>query len=579
MSFLLRFRTAFGAARPEFVRVTRRALRARGLAWGTMARRKKEKERAPAPAGRHAHLDFVAGAALCLALAAWLNFSHGRIADTDSFYHYRHAWVYATEGLTHADFPWTRFSVIRTLAADLWYGLHVLMIPLTWMSNPVAALKLGSFLTTASALILFYVAQRRAGAAWPLLGTFVFLFATADLLYRATMLRPHPISLGLTLLVFADLIAEPIPSGRGRPLRLMAAAAAIAWLHLAVAWLPLMVLAVVVAVRAVRRARVDVAGAAAVGAGVVIGWLLRPHAWAALKLAYIQVAYLSLQHQGHVPLRFGRELTPFHYTELHKQLPGLLLLLAVGLLVLAALWRKMDPGIGVWTSLVLWPIFFVLAFTVFRRANEVMVAFAVTFLGLLAVRVRHALGEGGPLRGVLATWPGTLAALALAIGLLIMPVMTLARFFVFLPNAFDPDRFRAASAWIAEHSAPGDVVFSADWDRFGQLFFWNPKSHYIHGMDPIFMYAYDPKLYWKSHYIAEDKVTSFTCGDIRCNAAVGEDMLTVLQRDFQASFVLLEYGRNPKLIAYLDKAPGFQRVFDTSYEVVFRVSTARIAER
>ena len=472
--------------------------------------------RRPPPSAR---VDVAAAIALCLALAAWLNFSHGRITDTDSFYHYRHAWVYATEGLAHADFPWTRFSVIRTFAADLWYGLHVVMIPLTWMSDAVAALKLGSFLTTSAALILFYVAQRRAGAAWPLLGTLVFLFATADLLYRATMLRPHPISLGLTLLVFADLAADPVPRGRARLIRLAAAAALVAWLHLAVAWLPVMVLVVATVVRVVRRTPADAAGGAAVLAGLAAGWLLRPHAWGALKLAYIQVAYLSLQHQGEVPLRFGRELTPFHYTELHKQLPGLLLLLAVGLVVLAASVRKkVDLGTGVWTSLALWPVFFVLAFTVFRRANEVMVAFAVTFLGLLGARARRALTDGGPLRAAASSWPATAAAVAVAVGLLIMPAMTLARFFVFLPNAFDPERFRAASAWVQENSAPGDVVFSADWDRFGQLFFWNPKSHYIHGMDPIFMYAHDPKLYWKSHYLAIVKVSSFTCGEIPCSA-------------------------------------------------------------
>jgi hypothetical protein len=532
-----------------------------------MARRQKKEQRP-----RSARVDLAAAIAVCLALAAWLNFSHGRITDTDSFYHYRHAWVYATEGLTHAAFPWTQFSVIRTMAADLWYGLHVLMIPLTWMGDPVAALKLGSFLTTAAALILFYVAQRRAGAAWPLLGTLVFLFATADLLYRATMLRPHPLSLGLTLLIFADLTRDPIPPGRARLVLLAAAAAAAAWLHLAVAWLPMMVLGVAAAVRLLRRSAPDLTGAAAVLGGAAIGWLLRPHAWAALKLAYIQVAYLSAQHQGEVPLRFGRELTPFHYSELHKQLPGLLILLCVGLLVLAALWRKVDLGTGVWTALALWPVFFVLAFTVFRRANEVMVAFAVTFLGLLAARARSELRDGGMLRPAASSWPATAAGLAVIVALLIMPVMTLARFFVFLPNAFDPERFRAASAWLQENSAPGEVVFSADWDRFGHLFFWNPKNHYIHGMDPIFMYAHDPKLYWKSHYLAVDKVTSFTCGEIPCSARVGEDTRTVLHRDFRASFVLLEHGRNPSLIAYLATAPGFVKAFETAHEVVFRVS-------
>ena len=539
-----------------------------------MARRKRDRVRPAAPAaGGRRGLDGLAAVVVCLVLAAYFNFSHGRVTDLDSFYHHRHAWVYATEGLAYADFPWTRFSMIRTLAADLWYGLHVLMIPLTWMGDPVAALKLGSFVSMSTALILFYLGQRRVGAAWPLLGTLVFLFATADLLYRITMLRPHPLSLGLTVVLFADLAADPPGRDRARLLRLAAGAALLAWLHLAVAWLPLLLVAATAGVRRVRRTPVDLAGAGAVAAGVVLGWVMRPHAWGALKLAFIQVAYLSAQHQGRVPLRFGRELTPFHYSELHKQLLGLMLVLAVGVAVLVVLRRRrVDLGTGVWASLVVWPVFFVLSFTVFRRANEVMVAFAVTFLGLLAARARAAAGEAGLGRQALGSWPGTVAALVVIVGLILMPVKTLYRFGVFIPNAFDPERFRATSAWIASNSAPGEIVFNADWDRFGQLFFWNPRNHYIHGMDPIFMYAYDRSLYWKSHYLSMDLVTSFTCGDVKCSSQVGEDTRTVLRRDFQASFILVERGRNPSLLAYLVRAPGFAKVFETEHEVLFRIA-------
>jgi hypothetical protein len=543
-----------------------------------MARRRRERDRpavrsadpGPGAAARRFD-DDAASVMLLIVLAAAVNYCHPRITDPDSFYHLRHAWLYATEGLTHTEFPWTQFSVIRTLAADLWYGLHVLMIPLTWMADPIAALKLGSFLTTTAALLLFYVAQRRAGAAWPLAGTLVFLFATADLLYRITMLRPHPISLSLTVLAFADLTVDPPDRERARLLRLAIAGALVAWLHLAVAWLPLLVAAAAAVARWGRRQPLDLHGPAALTGGVIAGALLRPHAWGALKLAYIQVAYLSLQHQGRVPLRFGFELRPLHWSELYKQLIGLMLLQAVALVGFVVLRRRrVDLGTGAWCSLMVWPVFFILAFVVFRRANEVMVAFAVTFIGLVAARARAAV-SGGLLRHALATGGSTAATLFVVLGLLIMPVTTLRRFSIFLPNAFDPDRFREVSAWVAAHSAPGEIVFSADWDRFGQLFYWNPRSFYIHGMDPIFMYAYDHSLYWKSHFLSYDLVTSFTCGDVQCNSQVGENTHTVLRRDFHASFILVERGRNPKLLAWLASAPGFAKVFETEYEVLFRV--------
>jgi hypothetical protein len=287
----------------------------------------------------------------------------------------------------------------------------------------------------------------------------------------------------------------------------------------------------------------------------------------------IQVAYLSLQHQREVPLRFGRELTPFHYTELHKQLLGLLLLLAVALARLVVLRaRRVALDVATWSSLAIWPVFFLLSFTVFRRANEVMVAFAVTFIGLVAAHVRRSLGEGGWARAVVGSTGGAVAATAVAAALIVMPVKTLARFSLFMPNAFDPERFHAVGDWLRENSAPGEVVFNADWDRFGQLVFWNPHNDYIHGMDPIFLYAYDPGLYWKSHFLSVDRVTSFTCAQVRCNEALGEDTHTVLKRDFQASYVLVERARNPSLLKWLLGAPGFTKVFETADEVLFRIT-------
>ena len=541
-----------------------------------MARSRKAKSgassRPQGAAAASSRLDAVFPWLVCLVLAAALNLSHDRVTDPDSFYHWRHAQLYAERGLTYADFPWTQFSVIRTRAADLWYGMHVVMIPLTWMADAVAALKLGSVISTATALVLFYVAQRRLRTAWPLLGTLVFAGATADLLYRITMLRPHPISLSLTLLVFAELVTEATPSDRSRWLRLAAGSALIAWLHLAVAWLPVFVAGVVAAVRLARRGGLDVGGATAVVAGAVVGWLLRPHPWGALELAYIQVAYLTLQQQSDLPLRFGNELRPLHVSELYKQLPGLMVLLAAGLAVCAGLRRRgAELGTAIVASLVLWPIFFGLAFVVFRRANEIMVAFAVTFLGLVAARARAALPERGLWRTAMGSGAGTAVATAVVIGLLIMPVTTLRRFALFLPNAYDPYRFRAVGEWLQRNSAPGEIVFNADWDRFGYLVFWNPRNHYIHGMDPIFMYAYDAGLYWKSHYLAADQVTAHTYAGAPGTRAVREDTHTVLAKDFRASYVVVEPSRAPGLAAYLASAPGFEKVFATERESLFRV--------
>src|SRR5438874_6119855 len=75
-----------------------------------------------------------------------------RVVDADAFYHLKHAWVYRTGGLLQTAFPWTQYSAIRREAADLWYGFHVLLLPLTF-GDLVTGLRVGAFLVTVTALL------------------------------------------------------------------------------------------------------------------------------------------------------------------------------------------------------------------------------------------------------------------------------------------------------------------------------------------------------------------------------------------------------------------------------------------
>ena len=90
-------------------------------------------------------------------------------------------------------------------------------------------------------------------------------------------------------------------------------------------------------------------------------------------------------------------------------------------------------------------------------------------------------------------------------------------------------------------------------------------------MDPIFEYSFKPELYWKTHFLAIDAGTAFTCGMIRCTAEQTEDTYKVLKNDFRASYIVVEKLRNPKLLQYLQSFVGYQKVFDNNAQTVFRI--------
>ncbi len=249
------------------------------------------------------------------------------VSDGDSFYHLRHAWVYRTQGIFDSSFPWAQYSAVRTYAADLWYGFHILTIPLTFAEPLLAGMYLGAFLITITSLWLAFLAFRRLRVRWPLFWVFFLALITSDVLYRLTMLRPHPLSLSVLLLLFAYLVTE---KSRGSQATIFLLAAVFSWNHIALIWLPVLVVGVVTLVRLLHRQLPEWGKLAAFFPGLALGILLRPHPGGALHLAYIQVVKLMVEKQGELPLRFGIELLPFYLDQLRRSVHSAVDLVAPG---------------------------------------------------------------------------------------------------------------------------------------------------------------------------------------------------------------------------------------------------------
>lgn len=496
-------------------------------------------------------------------VAAVFNFSYDGVPDTDSFYHIRHAWLYRTQGILENSFPWAQYSAIRHYAADIWYGFHILLLPLTYFSDFISAVKIGGFFVTLISLFFLFAAISRLRIKWPLLWVLLFYFAAADPMFRLTMLRPHAISLALGLLIFAYLVKVDGFPDRNDAVILFFLSAAFSWIHLSLAWTPILTAGIIGLVRFLKKQPIDWLHAAGIGLGLITGWLLRPAPIGAAKLAFIQVVQLMLEKSRGLPLRFGRELTPFVWENFFDQLlPLAILLIIAAALVFWLFSRKINISDSVWASMILTAIFSYLTFGVARRSSEILVGFAVIFLGLVFTHYRSF---------VTSSEAKSLLTIVLAIVLIYMPVKSIYRFQTYIRNAFEPHRFQETSLWLKNNTRPGAIVFNIHWDRFAQLFFWNWDNYYINGMDPIFQYAFSPELYWKTHFLAIDQATAVTCGEIRCTAEAAEDTVSVLKNDFKASYIVIENRRNPKLYKYVNSHPKFQKSFETADETVFKI--------
>lgn len=498
-----------------------------------------------------------------LAIHGWLN---GNVADADSFYHIRHSWIYRTTGLFQTDFPWTQYSTINQYSSDIWYGFHILILPFTYFKNLVDGITTGAVFITIATLSLFWLALKRLRVRWPIVWLAIFTFASPDFLYRLIMLRPHAISLGLALVIFAYLTTTTAKKDK---IILFILSAAFSWIHLSLSWLPILIFLIVAAIRLIKKEWLVWKDGLAVALGLLAGLILRPNFIGAAKLAYIQVFQLLLEKGASLPLRFGRELSPFVWENFVDQLiPITLLIVSAGVIVLWLKIKGRRPGAAVSASLILCVIFYILSFVLARRSNDVFVGFAALFLGIFTTDYWFSIPKEK-----LKRWQSQLSL----VGILLIAVLsamfikTLYRLDGYVVNSFNPSGLKEVSAWLEKNTKPQEIVFNIHWDRFAQLFFWNYSNYYINGMDPIFEYSYDSSLYWKTHFFATDSATTFTCGKIRCTEEEVEKTNQVLKQDFKASYLVIEKMRSPKFYKYLESAPEFNKAFETPTEAIFKI--------
>ena len=475
---------------------------------------------------------------LCLSLlaAVSLHFNSDYIPDPDIFYHFRHAEIYGSAGgIFGADFPWVRYSVISKFSSDIWYGFHLLVIPFTWAGDPIFGLRLAGIFITWVFLVSFYIAcshlDIKPAPFWP----FFILFSSPFLLYRLAMQRPHVLSLGLDISLFAFLAA-------GNIWGVFFAGWASTFLHLGLFWVSFLILGAFAVIKLLGEKEFPWRECLALTGGVLVGWVLRPNPLGAVKIAYIQVFQLTLEKFSGAPLNFGSELTPLRFTGRSNFWLFTLVWLCMLLFFFWRVFTKHAPLSNYTRTLLLASgslsiMFFLMSVFFARRAFDFCSSFGVIFIGLVFSNFLYR---------------KQLARIALIVVFIIMAAYSFhQRNQALNAIGWDSHRFESVAKWLESNSKPGEIVFNLRWEYFPELFFWNTKNVYISGMDPIFQYAYDPELYWEAYHLGAGKRTQFTCAATSCDEKNLKDTYRVLKEDFKARYVFLAKPVDAPLYYYL----------------------------
>lgn len=493
---------------------------------------------------------------IIVAVSFFIQFRSPNIADNDSFYHIAHAKIYGQNGIFNTSFPWTQYSAIKEYKGDLWYGFHLVLIPLTYIPDNME-IKTAGFTITALSLIILFFAFKNFNVRYPLFWTVILPFTSSSLLFRISMLRPHVLSLSLSFLFLSYLIKK---SSKG----IFITSFLISFIHLNVFWIPLLILSIYCGVKEIHKERNYFNSSIYTFLGVVAGFILHPHPIGTLKLLYIQLVDSVLIKFHSVPLRYAGELYPANLENFLSQILPLLLLTA---LIIFIFHKKIKERKNetFWILAILAIVYMVLTLGAARRFLELF-AVAAVFLTAVIISPNISLMALREKKNMLLSFSG-LAIIAVIGWHSIIDSNTS---FAASPP---PDKFREPAEWLEEHTKPGEIVFHTYWEHLPSLFYWNQKNYYINGMDPVFMYEYRPDLYWAAHFIAINMAGEITCQAQVCPPGKIVNTYEALKKDFKASYVLVQQNINKKFDTHMaENNKLFTLVFETPTVKIYRIN-------
>lgn len=520
------------------------------------------------PLGKPSYAQ-TASVLLLIALPFILHFSLISFPEADAFYHLRHASIYVEKGPFYQEFPWHTQSVIGDKGADIWYGFHILLIPFTFIADPMLSLRVASACVLIFLLLAVYWVARTERWPMPVLWPIFVLGGSQIEAWRWMALRPFLLSLGIAAVMFVQAV-------RGKSILAALLSLAIAWVHPAFFWVGPVIACAVFAFRGFLERKWDLVQAALCILFAGVGLFARPDALDALTVLKVQLVDLNEALNSNPYMNFGTEVFPLiRLGTVGEFIPMMAIWMGTvlaGFFIARKHQAQISPQMktGFAASSALFVAFGLLSVFKTHRATEAWALFGTLSMGYAAAMAwspsRHEAEvvftrPRKVLSGVLATLVSLLAAAS----------------FVLSHHGINAGgrniyTFAGAMSWLKRNSRPGDIVYHTHWAFFAEMFFWNPRGRYITGMDPIFLYSHDRKLYRKFTFVESDEAASTLTASSPGEPIVWEDTHDVIKNEFHARYVFATPYFTPSFLEYLlsDKKK-FKLVYGDPNAAVFAV--------
>jgi hypothetical protein len=431
--------------------------------------------------------------------------------DGDTGYHVAVARLTAEHGILH-QFPWTPFSYLADRYADKELILHLLLVPVSHLSYPLAAKLVGTLMGTLL-LGVFYWILRKEDVEYPGLWTVAMFVSSGAFLMRFALVRPHVLSIALMMAIAWVAIHE-----RRRALALLC----LLYPFCYIAWhAVLVVLLLVEGARLLSQRTISVRNLGVAVAALALGVLVHPNFPANAEVFWIENVHVLLHKAWGDERGFamGGELAPMGFLTalVYLGFP----LLVVGMALVPAIRRRADnlPGLAF--------LVVAIAFVGLTLRSERFVEYSVPFSFLAGATLLRSMRKPVLLSLIVA-----MSAATLFVGSQDL------RDFPRRPELFPSDHAETIRKIIPE----GAQVFTCGWAVTGEMMLALPERKFLVALNPVFLWAKDADVYYTWFDLVHHPPASAA---------------KIIRSRFQAGFVLCEAtAEHLPLIRRLSGGPG-----------------------
>lgn len=580
---------------------------------------------APQPKPARRAREWLAGfvfLALASALMAYIQFNPNNpyLAELDSYYHVKMAELLQAEGVPHK-FPWLQFTILRDNYVDHHLLFHILLIPFTDLFGPILGAKLFQALIVGAGFLLFYLVLKSSGVKGAFsLSLFALFTMSSDFYFRMSFIRDMALSLFLIMLgiylttkppetkadarakegllhtaadpkrsvpvvlvcvfLVATHLVVLVPFALGiylaacwvariwgwRPGILFLVCACYVWAYGGFMFLPIFALTFFVA-QIMMGEKPDRCILLASWAGMIAGLVLNPYFPKNLDFLYHQIFKTGLGAEQYA----GGEWQSYE-SWLWLQSNAIPVVIFFGGIVLA-LMKRLEQSAKTVAVFV-----FSLLFLALVWKSKRFVEYSSFFMPLAGFSLigpfLHAKAEERKRGGFWKKTENVFYGIA-ALALLCVSII-----FAFVPSRsenlflgqiekalrdtqtlFSMSALRKVHGYLVQNSAPGDIVFTDDWDVFPRYFFVNAKNYYIVGLDPEFMNQYSGEPFNQPGWLFLEFA--------QISSGAAPNNLERIKNHFKAKWIVVNTSHN-QFYENLKRQPG---LFE---EVLFAVNDSAV---